>query len=105
MDLEVPAAVGTGGVDPSIHATEQHLRCLVQGTTFYVIDKNLETPVSKLDIPLCRMIPMTYVRTPFQPDIEKLKTEFVNGYKRGGARFYVALKSYKLQTQEVTNKE
>jgi hypothetical protein len=102
VDLEVPAAVG---VDPGIHATEQHLRHLVQGTTFSVIDKNLETPVSELDIPLCRMIPMTDVRTPLQPDIEKLKAEFVNGYKRGGPCFYVALKSYKLETQEVTDEE
>lgn len=105
MELEVPAAVGVGGVDPGIQATEQNLRRLIHGDTFSVIEKNLESHVSELDIPLCRMIPMTDVKTPLQPDIEKLKAEFVNGYKRGGACFYVALKSYKLQTQEVTDEE
>ena len=64
MDLEVPAAVGAGGVDPRIHATERSLRRLVQGNTFVVINKNLETPISELNIPLCKMIPMIDVRTP-----------------------------------------
>ena len=90
-------------VDPGLAITEDNLRRSVRGSSLAMISRSLETPFSELEIPLCRLQLMTEVRLPMDPDVERLRGEFVNGYKRGGPSFYVSTTSYNLQEMEVTD--
>lgn len=91
--------------DPGLTVTEARLREAIRGDSYAVLHQNLEVPIAELDIPLCRMVEMTDVRHPLDPDIQKLRGEFTNGYKRGGPAFYVALRSFKLEEVEVSDKD
>lgn len=90
-------------VDPGLAVTEEELRKAVRSNSHAVLAKAAETPISELDIPLCRMIPMTDVRQPLEIDIQKLRSEFTSGYKRGGPCFYVATKSYSMEVTVVND--
>ena len=71
------------------------------GASYDVIQSSICGQVGELDIPLCRMVPMTAVRSPLRSDVEKLKAEFVTGYRPGSACFYVSLKSFSLIKKHV----
>ncbi len=43
----------------------------------------------RLQIPLCRLVPMPMVRPTLSSDLVKLEQEFVNGYRDGAVVFYV----------------
>jgi hypothetical protein len=47
--------------------------------------------ISRLHIPLCRMVSMPMVRPALQCDLTKLENDFVNGYRDGASVFYVSL--------------
>lgn len=51
---------------------------------------SMEVPGGNLFIPLCRMISMPSVRPALRNDITKLKNDFVHGYVKGSAVFYVS---------------
>ena len=95
-DAEVP-------LDESLAITEDHLRRSVRGNSLAMITGAVESPISELEIPLCRLHVMTDVRLPMDPDVERLRAEFTSGYKRGGPSFYVLTTSYSLQEMEVTD--
>ena len=59
--------------------------------------------VSRLSIPLCRLVAMPLVRPTLQSDLDKLEQEFVHGYRDGAAVFYVTLTDEHGSTQEVTS--
>lgn len=90
-------------LDPGLDKTEEQLRRAVRGNSHTVLLEAVETPISELDIPLCRMIPMTDVRHPLKTDIQKLKSEFTGGYKRASACFYVSLSSFRMEEAIVTD--
>lgn len=46
--------------------------------------------VSRMSIPLCRMIPMPIVRPTLDCDITMLEQQFVHGYEEGARVFYVS---------------
>ena len=46
---------------------------------------------------------MTDVRQPLEIDIQKLRSEFTMGYKRGGPIFYVALRNFNMEEGVVTD--
>ena len=83
--------------------TEDNLRRSVGGNSIAMIALAVESPVSELEIPLCRLQLMTEVRLPMDPDVERLRAEFTNGYKRGGPSFYVSTTSYSLQEMDVSD--
>ena len=89
-------------LDQGLAITEDSLRRSVRGNSFAMITRAMESPISELEIPLCRLHLMTDVRLPMDPDVERLRAEFTNGYKRGGLSFYVSTTSYTLQEMEVT---
>ena len=68
------------GEDPRLRATELALRKSIRVTSHDVLQLATSPSASNLQIPLCRMWPMTEVRTPLCPDLEKLKAEFLTGY-------------------------
>ena len=74
-------------------STLQSLRKSIRGASYDVLQSLICGQAGELDIPLCRMVPMTAVRCPLRSDVEKLKAEFVTGYRLGSACFYVSLKS------------
>ena len=47
------------------------------------------------------VVSMTAVRSPLRFDVEKLKAEFVIGYRPRSACFYVSLKSFSLVEKHV----
>ena len=82
--------------------TEEELRKAVRSNSHVILARAAETPISEIDIPLCRMVVMTDVRQPLEVDIQKLRSEFTMGYKRGGPVFYVALRNFAMEEGFVT---
>ena len=58
-----------------------------------------------MDIPLCRMIGLQVVRPALVVDIEKLKVDFVHGYRPGAAMFYVSITNFVGSEQEVLSED
>ena len=50
--------------------------------------------LSQIDIPLCRMISLQIVRPALAVDIEKMKADFIHGYRPGAAVFYVSTMNF-----------
>ena len=71
--------------------TEEELMKALRSNSHVILARAAETPISEIDIPLCRMVVMTDVWQPLEIDIQKLRSEFTMGYKCGGPVFYVAL--------------
>ena len=82
-------------------STLQSLRKSIRGASYDVLQSSICGQAGELDIPLCRMVPMIAVRSPLHSDVEKLKAEFVMGYRPGSACFYVSLKSFSLAEKHV----
>ena len=82
-------------------STLQLLRKSIRGASYDVLQSSICGQASELDIPLCRMVPMTAVRSPLRSDVEKLKSKFVTGYRARPACFYVSLKSFSLSEKHV----
>ena len=89
--------------DQVLSKTKEELRKAVRSNSHAILARAAETPISEIDIPLCRMIVMTDVRQPLEIDIQKLRSEFMMGYKRGGLVFYVALRNFNMEEGIVTN--
>ena len=89
--------------DKVLSKTEEELRKAVRSNSHAILARAAETPISEIDIPLCRMIVMTDVRQPLEIDIQKLRSEFTMGYKRGGPVFYVALQNFSMEKGIVTD--
>ena len=87
----------------NLSKTEEELRTAVRSNSHAILARAAETPISEIDIPLCRMIVMTDVRQPLEIDIQKLRSEFKMGYKRGGPVFYVALRNFSMEEGVVTD--
>ena len=83
-------------------AMEEKLRQAVRGNSHAAIQQAMDYPGLEIDVPLCRMIPMTDVRDPLKTDIAKLKAEFAHGYRRASASFYLSLNSYSMEESVVT---
>lgn len=101
MPIEVPMI----GQDPGLDLMERALRKSLRGTSFKVLQEFIFPHVSEFYIPLCRVLPMTEVRIPIKADIEKLKGEFVKGYRPESACFYMALKNFSMLEREVLHEE
>lgn len=83
-------------LDQGLALTEDHLRRSVREDLFAMIASLINGPISKFEIPLCRLQLMIEVQLPMDPDVERLRAEFTNGYKRGGPSFYLSTTSYSL---------
>lgn len=46
---------------------------------------------------------MTEVSLPMDPDVDRLRAELTNGYKRNGPLFYVSTTGYDLEEMKVTD--
>ena len=77
--------------------TEEELKKAVRSNSHAILARATEIPISEIDIPLCRMIVMTDVRQSLEIDIQKLRSEFTMGYKRGGPIFYVAMRNFSME--------
>ena len=64
----------------NLSKTEEELRKAVRSNSHAILARAVETPISEMDIPLCRMIVMTDVWQPLEIDIQKLRSEFTMGY-------------------------
>lgn len=64
-------------------------------------------PITKscLEIPLCRMIVMDEVRLVGEMDVQRLESEFMNGYRDGDRVLYVSLYNNFEKTMDVTEEE
>lgn len=104
MEVENPEALAVvqTTADQGLAFTEEQLRNAVRSNSNAVLARAAETPISEIDIPLCRMVAMTEVRKPLEVDIQKLRAEFTRGYRRGSPAFYVATKSFAMEETIVT---
>ena len=58
-----------------------------------------------MDIPLCGMIGLQVVRPTLTIDIEKLKADFVHGYRPRAAVFYMSTTNFQGSEREVMQEE
>lgn len=61
--------------------------------------------ISRMRIPLCRMIPMPIVRPTLDCDITLLEQQFVHGYEEGARVFYVSISDEESQSSIFTDEE
>ena len=89
--------------DQNLSKIEEELRKAVWSNSNAILARAAETPISEIDIPLCRMIVMTDVRQPLEINIQKLRSEFTLGYKHGGPIFYVTMWNFSMEEALVTD--
>ena len=82
-EVTVTNVVREGG----LASTLQSLWKSICGALYDVLQSSICGQAGELDIPLCRMVPMTAARSPLRSDVEKLKAEFVTGYQPGSTCF------------------
>ena len=58
---------------------------------------------SQIDIPLCHMVSLQVVRPALAVNIEKMKADFVYGYRLGAAVFYVSTTNFSGIERIITN--
>ena len=87
--------------ETSLASTLQSLRKSIRGASYDVLQSSICRQAGELNIPICRMVPMTAVQSPLRSDVEKLKAEFVMGYRPRSVCFYVSLKSFSLVKKHV----
>ena len=87
MEGESSKPVRTQLSEQVLSKTEEELRKAVRSNSHVLLARAAEMPISEIDIPLYRMVVMTNVRQPLEIDIQKLRSEFTMGYKRGGPVF------------------
>ena len=87
----------------NLSKTDEELRKAMRSNSHAILARAAETPISEIDIPQCRMIVMTDVRQPLEIDIQKLRSEFTMGYKRGGPVFYMAVRNFSMEEGVVTD--
>ena len=106
LEMEGESSAPVQAVHPAelnLSNIEEELRKAVRSNSHAILARAAETLISEIDIPLCRMIVMTNVRQPLEIDIQKLRSEFTMGYKRGGPVFYVALRNFSMEEGVVTD--
>ena len=81
MEGESSEPVRTQLSEQVLSKTEEELRKAVKSNSHVILARAVETPISEIDIPLCRMVVMTDVRQPLEIDIQKLRSKFTMGYK------------------------
>jgi hypothetical protein len=65
----------------------------------------LPKEVSRLDIPLCRMVYMPLVRPTLAIDIKRLEADFIHGYRPGAPVFYVSICNEKGEERSVKDED
>ena len=58
-----------------------------------------------MDVPLCRMISLQVVRPALAMDIEKMKADFIHGYRPGAIVFYVSTTNIQGTEQSVSDED
>jgi hypothetical protein len=61
--------------------------------------------LSRMQVPLCRMVPMPIVRPTLSSDLASLEDEFVHGYWEGAAVFYLSITNEGGQIEKVTDED
>ena len=87
---------GDDAIEPRLNPSEAyalvlgHRRLRVNSVQILQKAQAIQGALSQIDIPLCRMISLQVVRPALAVDIEKMKEDFIHGYKPGAAVFYVS---------------
>ena len=89
--------------DQGLSKTEKELWKAMWSNSHAILARATETPISEIDIPLCRMISMTDVWQPFEIDIQKLRSEFTMGTSSVAQFFFVAKQNFSLEEAFVTD--
>jgi hypothetical protein len=61
--------------------------------------------LSRMQVPLCRMVPMPIVRPTLSSNLASLEDEFVHGYRDGTAVFYLSTTNEGGQIEKVTDED
>ena len=88
--------VGDDAIEPRLNPSEAyalllgHRRLRVNSVQILQKAHAIQGALSQINIPLCRMISLQVVRPALVVDIEKMKADFIHGYRPGAAVFYVS---------------
>jgi hypothetical protein len=61
--------------------------------------------LSRMMVPLCRMVAMPIVRSTLSSDLASLEADFVHGYREGAAVFYLSTTNEGGMVDKVTNED
>ena len=61
--------------------------------------------LSRMAIPLCRLVPMPMVRSTLECDLDELETKFIHGYEEGARVFYVSISDEGGQAGQFSSEE
>jgi hypothetical protein len=63
------------------------------------------TSLSRMQVLLCRMVPMPIVRPTLSSNLASLRDEFVHGYRDGAAVFYLSITNEGAQIEKVMDED
>ena len=95
------------GTEPKLQPSEAyalvlgHRRLRVNSVQILQRSQAFQGEFSQIEIPLCRMITLQVVRLALAKDIEKMKADFVHGYRPGAVVFYVSTTDFSGEDQFV----
>ena len=97
------------GIEPKLQLSEAYAlvlgHCMLRVNSVQILQRSqaFQGEFSQIEIPLCRMITLHVVRPALAKDIEKMKADFVHGYRPGAAVFYVSTTNFGGEERFVTN--
>ena len=95
--------------EPKLHLLEAyalvlgHCRLRVNSVQILQRSQAFQGEYSQIEIPLCRMITLQVIRPALAKDIEKMKADFVHGYRPRVVVFYVSTTDFGGEEQLVTD--
>ena len=82
-----------------------HRRLCVNSIQILQKAQAFDGDLSQIEIPLCWMISLQVVRSALAMDIEKMKADFIHGYRPGAAVFYVSTTEFTGEERVVTDSD
>jgi hypothetical protein len=95
------------GVDEEDELSTDQIRASKKVNSIVTIEALRLKPssLSRLQVPLCRMVPMPIVRPTLSSDLASLEDEFVHGYCDGATVFYLSITNEGGQIEKVTDED
>jgi len=95
------------GVDEEDELSADKIRVSTKVNSIATIEALLFKPtyLSRLQVPLCRMVGMPIVRPTLSSDLASLEADFVHGYREGAAVFYLSTTNEAGVVEKVTDED
>jgi hypothetical protein len=95
------------GVDEEDELSTDQIRATRKVNSIATIEALCLKPssLSRMRVPLCRMVAMPIVRPTLSSDLASLEDDFVHGYREGAAVFYLSITNEAGQIEKVSDED